>query len=31
MTFEVNFDEAETAIVEDYMKKTNMTISEVAR
>ena len=31
MTFEVTFDEAETAIVEDYMKQTNMTISEVAR
>ena len=31
MTFEVTFDEAETAIVEDYMKETYMTISEIAR
>ena len=31
MTFEVTFDEADVPIVEDYMKQTNMTISEVAR
>jgi len=31
MTFEVTFDDAETAIVEDYMRATNMSISEVAR
>ena len=31
MTFEVTFDEADVPIVENYMKETNMTISEVAR
>lgn len=31
MTFEVTFDEADVPIVENYMKQTNMTISEVAR
>lgn len=31
MTFEVTFDDADVPIVEDYMKQTNMTISEVAR
>ena len=31
MTFEVTFDEADVPIIEDYMKQTNMTISEVAR
>ena len=31
MTFEVTFSDADTLIVEDYMKDTGMTISEVAR
>lgn len=31
MTFEVTFDDAETQIVKNYMKDTDMTISEVAR
>lgn len=31
MTFEVTFDEADVPIVENYMKETNMTISEIAR
>lgn len=31
MTFEVTFDDAESAIVENYMKRMNMNISEVAR
>ena len=31
MTFEVTFDEADMPLVEDYMKQTNMTISEMAR
>ena len=31
MTFEINFDEKEGKLVEDYMKVRNMNISEVAR
>ena len=31
MTFEVTFDEADVPIVENYMRDTGMTISEVAR
>ena len=31
MTFEVTFDDAEAAIVENYMKRMGMNISEVAR
>ncbi|MBR1807022.1 MAG: toxin-antitoxin system protein [Selenomonadaceae bacterium] len=31
MTFEVTFDDAEAAIVENYMKRMDMSISEVAR
>ena len=31
MTFEINFDEKEGQLVEDYMKDRNMNISEVAR
>lgn len=31
MTFEVTFDDADVPVVENYMKQTNMTISEVAR
>jgi len=31
LTFEVTFDDADTPIVEAYMKQTKMTISEVAR
>jgi len=31
MTFEINFDEKEGKLVEDYMKARNMNISEVAR
>ncbi len=31
MTFEVTFDDADTQIVEKYMKDTNLNISEVAR
>ncbi|MBR1646111.1 MAG: CopG family transcriptional regulator [Selenomonadaceae bacterium] len=31
MTFEVTFDDADMAIVEDYMKQTKMDISEIAR
>lgn len=31
MTFEVTFDDADTPIVEKYLKETDMTISEVAR
>ena len=31
MTFEVTFDDADTPLVEKYLKETDMTISEVAR
>ena len=31
MKFEVNFDDDEAAIVENYMKRMNLNISEVAR
>ncbi len=31
MTFEINFDEKEGQLVQDYMKDRNMNISEVAR
>lgn len=31
MTFEVTFDEADVPVVENYMRDTGMTISEVAR
>lgn len=31
MTFEVNFDDAEASVVENYMKRMGMNISEVAR
>ena len=31
MTFEVNFDDKETQIVEDYMKQNEMNFSEVAK
>ena len=31
MKFEVTFDDADVPIVEDYMKQTNLNISEIAR
>lgn len=31
MTFEVNFDDTDALIVKDYMKETNLSISEIAR
>ena len=31
MTFEVNFDDKETQLVEDYMKQNEMNFSEVAK
>lgn len=31
MTFEVNFDDVDASMVEDYMKETNLSISEIAR
>ena len=30
MTFEVNFDDKESQLVEDYMKQNDMNFSEVA-
>ena len=31
MTFEVNFDDTDALVVKDYMKETNLSISEIAR
>lgn len=31
MTFEITFDDKEAAIVEDYLKRADMSISQVAR
>ena len=31
MTFEVNFDDTDALMVKDYMKETNLSISEIAR
>lgn len=31
MTFEVTFDDKEAAIVEDYLKRADMSISQAAR
>ena len=31
MTFEVTFDDAEAAIVEDYLQRADMNISQAAR